>query len=137
MKILSNQQINFLESSLNAASMKQKIISNNIANVDTPHYKSKAVNFEDTLRTAIEGQSTMKTNRTNDKHIPFSTDRSNNLLSPTVFTKNNTNINNSGNNVDIDLEMSEMAKNQMLYNALIQQTSGYFTKLQSVIKDGR
>lgn len=44
--------ISNLENALGRANVKQKVISNNIANIDTPNYKSKNVTFHDMLNDA-------------------------------------------------------------------------------------
>jgi flagellar basal-body rod protein FlgB len=42
-----------------------------------------------------------------------------------------------GNNVDMDEEMTSLAKNAIMYNALVQKISGEFRKLKTVINEGR
>ncbi|MDT8859032.1 flagellar basal body rod protein FlgB [Alkalihalobacillus sp. MEB130] len=119
-----------LERGVAGAQMRQNAISHNIANVDTPNYKAKQVNFRHTLD---EAMSSLKANRTNDRHFEFS--RAQNSI--TVETNRQTMYNHNGNNVDIDLEMAELAKNQIYYNALIDRLNGRFTSLQTVIRGGK
>lgn len=42
-----------------------------------------------------------------------------------------------GNNVDIDIEMGNLAKNTIQYHVLAQRISDHFNKLKTVIRDGR
>jgi len=120
-----------LERSIDMSAAKNRAISSNIANVDTPNYKSKDVVFKDVLDDAMTSSTTTK--RTDPRHIPF-----NNLESSShrVITKNNTTYNHNGNNVDIDKEMTELATNQIYYNSLIDRINGKFGSIQTVIRGG-
>jgi flagellar basal-body rod protein FlgB len=121
-----------IERGLEGAQLRQKTISQNIANVDTPNYKAKQVSFRHTLDDAMN-QSPFKAYRTNDQHIEFGTTKTSQIIE----TNRSTIFNHNQNNVDIDLEMAELAKNQIYYNALIERLNGRFNSLQTVIKGGR
>lgn len=131
MKLFSNT-ISTLESALNYSSQKQKVISENIANVDTPNYKAKNVSFKKTLSNVL-GDS-ISTNRTDSRHFEF---QENNKFSSFVIQKDNTSYNQNGNSVDVDKEMADLATNQIYYNALVERLSGKFNSLQNVIKGGK
>ncbi|OAJ75417.1 flagellar biosynthesis protein FlgB [Brevibacillus sp. SKDU10] len=136
--MIQSTQLNVLENSLDAAMLRQKVINNNISNIDTPHFQSKHVVFESLLKEALEGNSgrTLEAYRTNQRHIPFGTGLGN-IPQAQIITNNQTSIQNNGNNVDIESEMSQQAKNTIWYNGLVQLTNGYFTKLKSVVEGGR
>ena len=55
---------NVLHSSLNGISFRQSVIADNIANVDTPHFRARTVDFESSLRSAIAGGSVDSTDVT-------------------------------------------------------------------------
>lgn len=128
---LFNTTMQSLESALNASAARQHTISHNIANVDTPHYKAKEVIFKHELEKAM----TLQARKTNASHIDFKHNQ------PTgdyaVRTKNQTTMNNHGNNVDIDREMALLAENQILYNALIERMNGKFNTIKTVAGGGR
>lgn len=126
MKLFSNS-IQSLENALIYSSLKQKAISNNIANVDTPNYKAQEVNFKTELDRA-----TLKANRFDTRHFEFKRGSSNIELN----TKATTSYNHNGNNVDIDKEMAEMAQNQIYYNVLVDRMNGKFNSLKEVLKGG-
>lgn len=119
-----------LEKALDYSSLKHKTIAQNIANVDVPNYKAKDVSFKQVL---AESTKPIVANRTDSRHFKFSI--STGQLN--VYTKKNTEYNHNGNNVDIDSEMSDMAANQIYYQALIERLNGKFSTLQNVIKGGR
>ena len=126
---LFSSTISTLERAINQSNTKQKVISNNIANVDTPNYKAQEVKFGNSLGDEMQKLSAKKTT---SKHIEFGTTSS----SYQVVSKNNTSYQHNGNNVDIDKEMTEMAKNQIQYNALVERLSSKFNSLKTVIKGG-
>ncbi len=134
MKLFSNSSQQLLEQSLNAASLRQKTISQNIANVDTPNYKAKKTVFKHQLNQAIE-QQRLSAYRTDSRHISFGGNQS--IAPAIVRDRSNTMFNHNGNNVDIEHEMSEMAKNQIYYNAMIERLNGRFNSLKTVIGGGK
>jgi flagellar basal-body rod protein FlgB len=131
LKLFSNT-ISTLESALNYSSMKQKIVSQNIANVDTPNYKAKDVSFKATFEEAL-GQS-FAANKTDVRHYDFKGGKG---TSPGVIIKNNLNFNQNGNSVDMDKEMADLATNQIYFNALTERINGKFNSLQTVIRGGK
>jgi flagellar basal-body rod protein FlgB len=126
--------LSIFEKALDAATMRQRAISNNIANVDTPYYKTQSVSFESELQKALaQSSATFTSYRTNEKHLAFGTP-SIASIQPKLQTENSVGpMQNSANNVDLDFEMANLARNQLWYNALVQQTGGQFAKLRMVI----
>ncbi|MBP3039457.1 flagellar basal body rod protein FlgB [Bacillaceae bacterium Marseille-Q3522] len=128
MNLFSNT-FSLLENGLNYSATKQKVISQNIANVDTPNYKAKDVRFQDALQQA---QNKFQAYRTDKRHFEFS----NYSNGGTIITKQDVSYNENGNSVDIDNEMADLASNQIYYHALIDRINGKFSSLENVIKGG-
>lgn len=126
---LFSNSITSLERGLNYASLQQKAIANNIANVDTPNYKSQEVSFKQFLKKKSD---LLQANRTNDRHFAFTYSSAG-----TIIAKKNLSYNENGNNVDMDQEMSKLAANQIYYNALTDRLSSKFSSLSNVIRGGR
>jgi len=124
-----------LEKSLDAVSLRQAAITDNIANVNTPYYKKKEVSFEEELKAVLHKDASTKLSVTvtHPKHIPIGSS-SLNYLQPNVVVENNTFWRKDKNNVDVDVEMAEMAKNTIKYQALTQKMSGELAKLKKVIE---
>ncbi|MFS0574233.1 flagellar basal body rod protein FlgB [Sporosarcina sp. 179-K 3D1 HS] len=122
--------ISNLERGLDFSATKAKVISQNIANVDTPNYKAKNVSFKDVL--ADVKNTSLQAHRTDERHIPFR-QRS---AHPGVFSYSNLRYRQDGNGVDMDKEQADLAANQIYYNALIDRLNGKFNTLQNVIKGG-
>lgn len=123
----SDNVISGLEGALNRTALREKTISQNIANVDTPNYKAKKVVFKD------EFSRQLKARRTNPRQFEFSTGSNNGAY---IIEENGTTVNNNGNNVDMDREMTALAKNQIQYRALVTRLNSEFRQLQIVLKGG-
>jgi flagellar basal-body rod protein FlgB len=133
LKLFSNT-FTSLEQALNYSSLKQKVISQNIANVDTPNYKAKDVSFQSILQNEMSQNQNFTTYRTDSRHIDFS---DSSPAAPVIVTRPNVQYNNDGNSVDLDQEMSDLAKNQIYYDALVEQENNKFSALQDVISGGK
>lgn len=123
--------ISSLEKGLNYSVTKGKTISQNIANIDTPNYKTKQVRFEDVFTNAKSAELTAY--KTNHKHMDFKHRES----QTGVYDVNNFRYFHNGNGVDMDKEQADLAENQIYYNALVERLNGKFNTLQSVVKGGR
>ena len=122
--------INSLERALDFSAVKHKAIAQNIANVDTPNYKAKNVDFQQYLNEAKS--MSISAYRTDKKHYDFSAS-----AGQKVFDYSNFRYNSNGNGVDMDKEQANLATNQIYYNALVDRMSGKLSSLQNVIKGGR
>lgn len=126
---LNTPIINILEKSLNASSLRQKVLTNNIANVDTPEFKRSDVDFNKVLGEAIghvEGELPLKI--TSERHLQKSA-----LNSNVVVEDQSTAYRTDGNNVDIDKEMVNVAENGIYYNSVTRAISAQLSHLRTVI----
>jgi flagellar basal-body rod protein FlgB len=135
MSLISNRSITLLERSLDAASLRQKVISNNLANIDTPNFKRSDVSFEQTLQQVLAGES-ISGRRTDPRHMKIGS-RQIADVKPEIVTDRSTSMRMDGNNVDIDVEMTKLAENQILFNALTQRINGKFATLKYAISEGK
>lgn len=124
-----------LEKALDAAWLKNEAISNNIANVNTPGYKKVNVSFEEQLAGAAADFQIGSLKKDKD-FLPIGNDIKN-ISDPVVSQDSFTSARQDDNNVDIDVEMADLAKNTIKYNALITQLSKQFTNIKMAIKEGR
>ncbi|WP_346354633.1 flagellar basal body rod protein FlgB [Azotosporobacter soli] len=131
--LLGSPRVDILEKAIGASTLRQKVISDNIANVNTPKFKKSEVQFEELLAKEMS-QDKLQMARTNAAHMPMQAEG---IPGPRVNTITQTSYRTDGNNVDIDTEMAGMAKNNIYYNAVVQQLSGYFSGLRSAIKEGK
>lgn len=112
-----------LEKALDAASLRQNVIANNLANIDTPGFKKSLVQFEDILADRLKeiGAQT--------------TDSALESVEPIVQTEESTSIRTDGNNVDVETEMTALAKNEIYYNTLVRSISSQLGILRMVISE--
>lgn len=119
--------INVLDKAADAANTRNEIISNNMANVDTPNYKRKDVAFENYLEQALIGESALD-ERVADVNTHLSD------FGGLIYTDSSTlSYRLDGNNVDIDTESAMLAENQIRYNALVDQIGQEFARYKMVL----
>ncbi len=120
--------INVLDRAADASWKRNTVISNNLANVNTPNYKRKDVDFESVLKQEL-GRSKYLTldGKVSDIHL--------NHLTATTYTDHSEfSYRLDGNNVDVDTEEVELASEQIRYQALTDSLSQEFARLKSVMK---
>lgn len=119
--------VNILDKAADAANLRNELISNNIANVDTPGYKRKDINFESILQAELGGEKNLSTAVKNaNKDLT--------TLDPQVYTDNaSLSYRLDGNNVDVATEESYLAENQIKYQALVDLMSQEFSRYKSVL----
>ena len=112
-----------LEKALDVESLRRKVISNNVANVDVPHFKRSEVNFESQLKRVINERQEMENKlpalMNDSRHIPFFVPREVTGVQARINLDYNSTYRNDGNNVDIEKEMVDAAQNMMRYNAFV------------------
>lgn len=120
--------VNVLGKAADASWLRNDILANNLANVDTPGYKRKDIDFESHLRRAL-GSSRYESVDSKVSHVT-STE-----LEGRVYTDAaNFSYRLDGNNVDIDTENVELASNQIKYNGLMSGINQEFANLKMVMK---
>ncbi|MNS92049.1 Flagellar basal body rod protein FlgB [compost metagenome] len=128
-----------LQGSLHGLSSRNKAIGQNIANSDTPGYKRLEVSFEGNLRKAIDAKAAL----TDD--LPLKTGSARHFsLGPTsdgslteLRKVNDESYRNDGNNVNIDLEMANLAETNIRYNTMASLAKGKFEGLKTLIRETR
>ncbi len=129
-RMLNTPSMAYLRKGLDAAWLRNEVIANNLANVDTPNFTSSSVEFEEIFKKALhDSDFTYRTTR--PEHIQFNPDWEH--LQPRVLENPNTDIRMDGNNVDVDVEMLELSRNTLHYNTMVQKLSSEFNRLRTAI----
>ncbi len=129
----SFRSINIYKKALDASWMRNKAISNNIANVNTPNYKREDVKFDDILRSYINNSSSsVNMTKTHAMHMDL-----NNNFNPQIVKMGGTSFREDGNNVNIDIEMMERTKNEIRYNSVTEKVTSTLHNLRTAIKGGK
>lgn len=128
---LDTPVLTVLEKGLSASSLRQKVLADNVANVDTPGFKRSDVDFQSALNAALNRTGpVLALKATVPKHITNGSAESPSI----VRTDSSTSFRNDSNNVDIESEMVNVAKNGLYYNALTRTISSHLGMLRMVIK---
>ena len=127
--ILKDLSYQILKNGLDASAARQKTASSNIANVNTPGYKSSKVNFESELAKAM-GKNGAAMVKTHEGHLGGAIASQ---VKGEVKVNDGISMDETGNNVDIDKEMVDLAANEIYYSALIEQVNRKLSMMSYVI----
>ena len=114
-----------LASALDAAGLRHRVIADNIANVETPGFTRSEVSFEEKLKQAFESS---------DEDAILARVRQ---TRPEVRPDTSLPARPDGNNVSIDKEMAELAKNTLRYETLVQLINLKSAMLSAAMAEGR
>jgi flagellar basal-body rod protein FlgB len=118
---------NTLKAALDGLSLRQQVISQNLANVDTPGYQARQVSFEDSLKRALQ-KDDFSLVTTNPAHLTIQ----NVVAGPSVEARPGGSIRTDGNDVDIDVELTDMSETGIQYQAVSQAASQKLLLLKSI-----
>lgn len=121
--------VNILNKAAGASWTKNEIIANNLANVDTPNYKRKDLEFESFLAEAL----TDTTTKNMDKKVANINSNLSSLKSRIYTEYSSLDYRYDGNNVDVDTESAYLADNQIRYYTLLDSMTHEFNRLKSVL----
>jgi flagellar basal-body rod protein FlgB len=138
LKLFENTKIPMLAKALDAYSLRHKIISSNLANITTVGYKSQSVSFEEQLSGALNAPRESAA-ATDGEHLltPASPVEAlePKIIGSTAADQTLADGNASGvNDVDIDFEMTELAKNQLRFKFASKLLGESFRALQKSIR---
>jgi flagellar basal-body rod protein FlgB len=118
-RILNNTSIEILKKLQDYTLVKQNVVANNIANVETPGFRAKDVSFQEEFADALKGGDFEKAM----------------MIQPTVFERTDVPLRNDGSNVNLDREMVELQKNKTKYDIYTEILRNRFKLLKDTIAD--
>jgi flagellar basal-body rod protein FlgB len=129
-----NQMIQTMDLSMTLASQRQTLIASNLANLDTPGYRTRDFSFEGAMKSALDGQiSPTSLLVTNPMHLKGSSGGS---LPPTTDALQPNAERNDGNDVSLDRENMLLARTQTNYQTASTFMQVELRKLYSIIREG-
>ncbi len=134
-ELTGTSTFNLLIKGLDTSTLRHKVISNNIANVNTPRFKRQIITFEEQMAKVFDSKVDLVGRRTDDRHIPIG-ELSYMDVGPRTITDRAHVMRNDKNNIDIDVEMSDLAKNTMTYQVHSARLAALFSDLNDVISRG-
>lgn len=134
--VSANPMIQTMDRSLTLATRRMALIASNMANIDTPGYRTQDFDFHTALKsemTKLDG-SQMALARTDPRHLPV---QASGNLPPVTDAANPNYERNDGNDVSLDRESQHLADTQIAY-----QLSSNFAQLElrriyGAIRDGK
>jgi len=120
---LFDQTIGFLHRSLSLRTFRHRVLSDNIANAETPNYIAKEIHFRKILEEAMQDRSPVLIRTTHSRHLSGG--------DPGAISPES-----SDQGVFLDQEMARLAENNLMFQAGIQALMSKFEGLKTVIQEG-
>ncbi len=125
-KKLFDQTIGFLEKSLNVRISRHKVLSENVANVDTPEYRARDLPFKKILEQAAGNPAVLPLCKTHRDHILESDQLGSGGAEPS-----------NADGVDIDQEMARLAENSVMFQAGVQALVKKLEALRAAVTESK
>lgn len=124
-----NEEFAFNSAALRLRSERQRVLSANIANADTPGYKAQDFDFRRALGDALSGASGVTATRVHPRHIPVGPLPG----SPDLQYRIGSQPSIDGNSVEMDAERAQFADNAIRYEATLRMLNGQIKSMMSAI----
>ena len=132
---LFDQTLATLEKSADLRVQRHNLISANIANIDTPHYRSFDIMVEEEIKKMTAPVETLPMARTDSGHLPIEiAAAASSAPAPVAEPPQAVSLRQDGNSVDLDREMTKLGQNQLLYDAAMEILKRKFEGLKNAIK---
>jgi len=128
MEALFGKTVDMLAAVLDFRSERHKVITSNIANIDTPNYRPKDIVFEEELKEMFEAGEGMHLTGNKGKNL---------LPGKAVAKEDSHEMVETGEKVDLDGEMAKLAENNLMYNLAVELLARKFKGLDTVLKEAK
>lgn len=132
-----DRTMDLLERSLDLRSARQRVISSNLANEETPGYRASELNFMDQLQSAHKGRLPVALVVTQSSHIGPRGPQGIQAVTGKLSEVPAGDLPLDANSVNLELEMAKLSDNAMQYSAAASITAIRFRQLLSAIRDAR
>lgn len=127
--LLDSRSSKLLERSMDASNLRQQLLNQNLANVNTPHYKRLDIDFKSLLDNITKDELEMV--RTHPRHIVNTVPE----IGPVRIARETKTLSRyDTNNVDPEYEMAQVAENSLYFQSLSERWKGKMTSLKMVIE---
>jgi len=123
--VVFDRTIQLMQDRLNLSSVNQKVISGNLANLNTPGYSAKETSFEEVLRESLE-QSRPRLTLSSPKHVDPGDARA--AMGSVDLVETGP--------VDLDAEMMKLSRNSMEYQFIVTMLNKKFSMMKHAIGEG-
>ncbi|MHC4636292.1 MAG: flagellar basal body rod protein FlgB [Planctomycetota bacterium] len=112
-----NSVVDFLDAGIKAEQVRQKVIANNIANLQTPEYRTIDIKFEELLSKALTTEGKVDTEE----------------ISPEFYLPGVTPLKSNGNDVNLEAEVGKMVKNSLKHKTYIRLLKKLYDQMNLAI----
>lgn len=129
--------VDLLHRSMDVATLRRQVIADNIANADVPNFKRSVVDFESSLKRALESEQArpeLQLALTDPRHISNYQPVDYQSVEPRRVLDYTTTAKNNGNNVDAEEELMASVQNQLMYTLQAQAVSYEFGQVNLVLR---
>jgi flagellar basal-body rod protein FlgB len=127
--------IDVLQKSLDVRARKHEVVTSNITNADTPNFKAFELMVEEEIQKQAGLGQHLEMVRTDGSHMP-DRNTADEIGVSRKMTTDAFDMREDGNTVDVEKEMSELAKNNLMYNVSAEIIGRKFQGLRNAIKGG-
>lgn len=129
--IFGDKSLNTASKAMDGLSYRRNVISQNVANVDTPGYHALEMNFESELQRSLSSSPKLSMSLTDSKH-QLSKDDASGAFQAKLRSGGSERA--DGNNVDIDTELVQMTETGIRYSALTTAVSKKLSLLKEIAR---
>jgi flagellar basal-body rod protein FlgB len=131
-----SKTVDLLKRGLDVSVLRRNVIANNIANAETPNFKRTVVNFEASLKRALNSEKVRPPRQfiSDERHIPFFKPLDYRKVQPRLVLDYLTTSKNNGNNVDIEEEGMLALQNQLLYQTMAAAIASEYNRVNLVLR---
>ena len=129
--------VGLLKKSMDVSVMRRDVIANNVANAEVPNFKRSDVNFETSLKAALESENSkpaLELAVTDPRHIQIGKPADWQAIEPRTVLDYLSTSKNNGNNVDAEQEFMDSLRNQLQYSLMTQAANFEFNQVNLVLK---
>lgn len=124
-KLVFDRTVQLMQDRLSLSSINQKVISGNLANINTPGYSARETSFEEVLRESME-QGAAKLVCSNERHLDPGDTRA--AMQSVQLTETGP--------VDLDTEMMKLSRNSIEYQFIVGMLNKKFAMMKHAIGEG-
>jgi flagellar basal-body rod protein FlgB len=131
MSISFESALGIHESALRLRGQRAGVLANNLANIDTPNFKARDLDFKQLLNQQTAASNSFNLQATNDRHIATATDFGDD---PELLYRTPQQPSIDGNTVEDQIEHAEYMKNTLAFQASFQFLNSKFQSLKTAIR---
>ena len=136
MSALFDKTTDALATSLHMRQIRHNVTAANIANAETPGYHAKKIDFENALARALDIDGMRGMSTSSGDHFALGAGSMQNTR-PDIYENPEGAVNNDGNTVDLEREMSNLTENSIMYKAALQLINKKMAALKYAATEGR